>query len=149
MKKIYRNSFIYRLFFQYPLIIGKGEEGGKTYLERSVVFKHCLLFLEKSGIFFAQSGISWVIKRGRDYFARYGFRILGALFLSSSFYFFGYFFLFRFTVENFHFTLFEFVFYVYLFFLGFFFFILGNRLRGYYEASRLKKYFFSKEVPGR
>lgn len=142
MNKIHRNSFIYRLFFQYPLII---EEGGKTYLERSVVFKHCLLFLEKSGIFFAQSGSSWVIKRGRDYFSRYGFRILGALFLSSSFYFF----LFRFAVEDSHFTLFEFVFYVYLFFLGFFFFILGNRLIGYYETSRLKKYFFSKKVPGR
>lgn len=142
MNKIYRNSFIYRLFFQYPLVI---EEGGKTYLERSVVFKHYLLFLEKSGIFFAQSVSYRVIKRGCDYFSRYGFRVLGALFLSFSFYFF----LFRFTVEDSHFTLFEFVFYVYLFFLGFFFFILGNRLIGYYEASRLKKYFFSKEVPGR
>lgn len=140
MKKIYRNSFIYRIFFQYPLII---EKGGKTHLERSVVFKQCFLFFEKISVFFAQSVGYRVIKRGRGYFSRYGFRILGALFLSSSFYFF----LFRFAGS--HFTLFEFVFYIYLFFLGFFFFILGNRLIGYYETSWLKKYFFSKEVPGR
>ncbi len=138
MSRIYRESFIYRLFFQRPLI----ENGGETFLERSVVFRRYLLFFEKMRLFLFQSVGYRLIKRGHDFFVRYGFRIVGVLVLFSSFYFF----LSRFIVEDSRFTLFEFFFYLDLFFLGFFFFIPLNHLPGYYERSWLKKYLFSKKL---
>lgn len=137
MKKAFQGSFIYRLFFYIPLYQG----GEKTFLEQSFVYGKCQRFYEKFKILAIQSVAAAVGHGIADYFSKYGLKTTAIGLLAGSFY--------ALLFKKPGFTLFEFFFYPYLVILALFFLILGNHLMGYYETSRVKRYFDSGETPSR
>lgn len=133
MRRAFQGSFIYRLFFQ-----SLYQQGEETLLEQSFIFKKCRFFYERLRAFAIQSVTAiWAHKLSVS-FLKYGLRTVGIILLFLSAY--------AFLFKRFDFTLFEFFFYTYLFILALFLVVLSNRLRDYYETSRVKEYLFSKEI---